>query len=256
VKKILLATFGLLVLCNAAAQAQDEANTAGVTNTADGLTVRGLIKPVQEAMISSQISARITSMPFRPGDRFKKGDVLVGFDCAFYIADLASKEAEHESRKKKFENNKQLLALNATSEIEVSISESDVEIAGAEMRMRAIKAEECKIKAPYNGRVIDVIANEYETVAQDKELLSILNDQNLEIELIVPSNWLIWLKPDQSFVFLVDETGSEYKAKITKIGAVIDPVSQTIKLTGTIEGDAKQVLAGMSGTARFIRPGQ
>jgi RND family efflux transporter MFP subunit len=220
---------------------------------AEGSTeaVRGLIKPVQKATLSSQIAARITSMPFRPGDKFKKGDLLVNFDCAFYQVDLASAEATYNSKKKILENNKQLLALNAMSEIDVSISESDVEIAQAERRMRSIRVEQCRIRAPYNGRVIEVLANEHETVPADKELLSVLNDQELEIELIVPSNWLNWLKTDQEFSFHVDETGREFDANIIKIGAVVDPVSQTVKLTGSFENDSDQVLAGMSGTARF-----
>ncbi len=217
-------------------------------------TVRGLIKPVQKATLSSQIAARITSMPFRPGDKFKKGDLLVNFDCAFYLADLASADATYNSKKKIFENNRQMLALNAMSEIDVSISESDVEIAQAERRMRAIRVEQCKIRAPYNGRVIEVLANEHETVPADKELLSVLNDQELEIELIVPSNWLNWLRTDQAFSFHVDETGREFSANISKIGAVVDPVSQTVKLTGSFENDSDQVLAGMSGTARFSGP--
>lgn len=256
--KILLITFSFLLLCPISLQAEDDTGAgAAAGNDGDGgQTVRGLIKPVQKATISSQISARITSIPFRPGDRFKNGDLLVGFDCAFYLADLASTEATYNSKQMRFENNKQLLALNAMSDIDVSISESEVEVARAEMRMRAIKVDQCKIKAPYSGRVIDVMVNEYETVATDKELLSILNDQNLEIELIVPSNWLTWLKVDQSFTFLIDETGGEFTAKITKIGAVIDPVSQTVRLIGGFEGDTKQVLAGMSGTARFSHPDQ
>src|SRR5690606_11659482 len=135
------------------------------------------------------------------------GDLLVNFDCAFYLADLASADATYNSKKKIFENNRQMLALNAMSEIDVSISESDVEIAQAERRMRAIRVEQCKIRAPYNGRVIEVLANEHETVPADKELLSVLNDQELEIELIVPSNWLNWLRTDQAFSFHVDETG-------------------------------------------------
>ena len=239
--KLILAVFVFLISQSLSVLADDVSTEA----------VRGLIKPVEKATLSSQIAARITGMPFRPGDKFKQGDLLVNFDCAFYQADLASAEATYNSKKKIFENNKQMLALNAMSEIDVSISESDVEIAQAERRMRAIRVEQCKIRAPYSGRVIEVLANEHETVPADKEILSVLNDQELEIELIVPSNWLNWLETGQVFSFHVDETGREFNASISKIGAVVDPVSQTVKLTGSFERDSNQVLAGMSGSARF-----
>ncbi len=213
--------------------------------------VRGLIKPVEKAVISSEIAAKINSIPFKAGDGFKKGSVLVDFDCSFYRADLASAEAEFKSKQNIYENNKQLLALNAISDIDVSISESEMEVARADRTMRALRVSQCKIKAPYNGRIIEVAVNEHETVPEDKELLSILNDSDLEIELIVPSNWLNWLKTGEPFSFLIDETGMTIEATVTKVGAVVDPVSQTVKLTARFKEQPEGVLSGMSGTAQF-----
>ena len=118
--------------------------------------------------------------------------------------------------------------------------------------MRTIRVNQCKIKAPYDGRVIELAVNEHERVPADKEILSILNDKNLEIELIVPSNWLNWLTVGEAFAFQVDETGKTLDAKVSKIGAVVDPVSQTIKLTGKFDDQRLiDVLSGMSGTALF-----
>lgn len=213
--------------------------------------VRGLIKPVDRAVISSEIAAKIDELPFKSGDRFKKGDVLVGFECSFYRADLASADAAYQSRKHIYENNKELLALNAISDIDVSISKSEMQVARADRTMKAIRVNQCKIKAPYSGRVIEVAINEHETVPVDREILSILNDRDLEIELIVPSNWLNWLKVGEPFSFIIDETGKILDAKVAKIGAVVDPVSQTIKLTGKFDDDIEEVLSGMSGTAQF-----
>jgi membrane fusion protein, multidrug efflux system len=213
--------------------------------------VRGLIKPVEKAVISSEIAAKINDIPFKSGERFKKGALLVDFNCSFYRADLASAEAAYQSKQNIFKNNKELLVLNATSEIDVSISESEMKIARADRTMRAIRVGQCKIKAPYNGRVIEIAVNEHETVPADKEILSILNDSELEIELIVPSNWLTWISIGETFTFSIDETGKTLNAKVTKTGAVVDPVSQTIKLTGKFEEELDGVLSGMSGTAQF-----
>ncbi len=213
--------------------------------------VRGLVKPVEKAVISSEIAAKINDIPFKSGDRFKKGDLLVDFNCSFYRADLASAEAAYQSKQNVYKNNKELLALNAMSEIDVSISEAEMQVARADRTMRAIRVGQCKIKAPYNGRVIEIAVNEHETVPTDKEILSILNDSDLEIELIVPSNWLTWIAMGEAFTFLIDETGKTLNAKVTKTGAVVDPVSQTIKLTGKFEEELNGVLSGMSGTAQF-----
>lgn len=220
-------------------------------DSGDVENVRGLIKPVEKAVISSQISAQIEQIPNKAGERFRQGDILVKFDCSFYRADLMSAEAAFNAKKNVYKNNEQLLALNAMSDIDVSIAESEMEVARAERSMRAIKVSQCEIKAPYDGRVIEVSVNEHENVAADTELLSILNDKALEIELIVPSTWLTWIRVEETFRFLIDETGETVGASISKIGAVVDPVSQTVKLTGKFTEQPERVLSGMSGTARF-----
>ena len=244
----ILTFYSFFILSSSYAAEDDDLFSSGMV--ADN--VRGLIKPVEKAIISSEISGKIKSIPFKSGDAFKKGDLLVDFDCSFYRADMASADAAYKSKQKVYENNKQLLALNAISDIDVDISKSEVEMARAERTMRTIKVNQCKIKAPYNGRVIEVAVNEHETVPADREILSILNDNDLEIELIVPSNWLNWLKTGESFAFQVDETGQTLDAKVNKIGAVVDPVSQTIKLIGKFKDKQLDgVLSGMSGTALF-----
>jgi membrane fusion protein, multidrug efflux system len=242
---ILIST--LLFITSFVIAADDDLFSSGIV--ADN--VRGLIKPVERAVISSEITAKINKLPFKSGEKFKKGDLLVDFNCSFYRADLASAEAAYQSKQNVFKNNKELLALNATSEIDVSISESEMQVARAERTMRAIRVGQCKINAPYDGRVIEISVNEHEVVPADNEILSILNDGQLEIELIVPSNWLTWIKIGDAFTFLIDETGKTLSAKVTKTGAVVDPVSQTIKLTGKFEEKPDGVLSGMSGTAQF-----
>ncbi len=217
--------------------------------------IRGLVRPVTKATLSSEISGRITKVPFRLGDSFKKGQVLVQFDCSLYNAELAAANANLDAEKKQFENNQQLLQLNAISKIETDISETIVKKAEAERQIANVRVSRCTIHAPYDGRVIDVSVNEHESVSMDQDLLSILSDKTLEIELIVPSIWLNWLKRKTSFQFHVDETRQRYQAHVSQLGASVDPVSQTIRVKGKFETTPTNVLSGMSGTAVFTEPG-
>ncbi len=216
--------------------------------------IRGLVKPVTSATLSSEILGRITKLPFHMGDAFKKGNALVQFDCSLHNAELAASRAELDAEKKKHENNLQLLALNAISKIEVDISATNVKKADAEKQIALVRVRRCVIKAPYDGRVIETLVNEHESVGPDQPLLSILSDKQLEIELIVPSGWLTWLKKGVEFHFLIDETGRSHQAKVAQLGASVDPVSQTIRVKGQFQSDINEVLSGMSGTAKFRIP--
>ena len=239
--------FSLLSVCPVFVYSAELSSDTGIEDE----IIRGLIKPVRAAVLSSEIPARITRMPFRGGERFQKGDVLVGFDCDMNQANLAAARAEYEARSKKHENNQQLLELNAISNIEVDISAAEVKKASAEVRINQIRVERCQIKAPYNGRVVETLANEHESVATDTDLLSILEDNQLEIELIIPSSWLGWLDIGDQFEFNVDETGKNYPATVSRIGAAVDATSQTIQVTGVFTTNNEDILSGMSGTATF-----
>jgi hypothetical protein len=71
---------------------------------------------------------------------------------------------------------------------------------------------------------------------------------------VVPSKWLAWLKSNHSFQVAIDETGKSYPAKVQRIGAKVDPVSQSVKLSATIDGKFNELIAGMSGRVLMSPP--
>ena len=175
-------------------------------------------------------------------------------DCSLYNAEHAAATAEYQAEVKRYENNQKLLELNATSKIEVEISEATVKKARAERDIAGVRVNRCRIRAPYDGRVIDTMVNVQESVGPDQDLISILSDTSLEIELIVPSVWLNWLEEGVEFKFRVDETRQVYNAVVSQLGAAVDPVSQTIRVKGRFQSKPDRVLSGMSGTASFSEP--
>ena len=215
-------------------------------------TVRGVVKPAEEAVISSELQARVKRIPFRDGQGFKKGDLLVEFDCAKYWADLAAAKAELEGREKTAVNNQELAKLNGIGQLEVDVSETEVKQAAAAVRSAQVAVRHCKITAPFSGRVVKALVHPHESVNPYDEVLSVLNDKTFEIELILPSTSLRWVTQNSVFKFFIDETQELYLAKVVEIGARVDPVSQTIRVFGQFKEQPSQVLAGMSGSARFM----
>ena len=218
---------------------------------AESIPVRGLLKPLHEATLSSEILATIVDLPVKEGKRFKKGDVLVRFNCARYQAEQAAARAEYNARKKTSDNNAELATYNAAATLQVEVSAAETAKASAQMEAAQAILNGCVIRAPWSGRVVETLAHPHETVAPSKELLRILDDSTLEVEVLAPSKWLTKLKVGTPFRFLVDETGKDYPAKVTILGARVDPVSQTIRLTGSLVKKDDSLLAGMSGSAHF-----
>lgn len=215
--------------------------------------VRGIVKPAAQAVLHAQVQGRISELPYKEGQRFKKGQMLVQLDCDKYRAELAVAVAEHEVKDKVYRNNLELGKLNAVSKVDLETSEAEVKKALAAIQVAEVNVKGCQLTAPFGGRVVSIMVNEHENVFPNDKLISLLDDSSLEIELVLPSSSLSWLKRRSPFTFVVDETRRSYPALVKEIGAEVDAASQTIKVMGMFEKLPQEVLAGMSGTAQFVK---
>ncbi len=218
--------------------------------------IRGVVRPQRQATISTDFQASVAATKFKEGDRFRTGDVLIEFDCRRHQSELAAAEAQTLEMKLALENNVTLDKYKAVGKSDLEISRARVKRTEAEASGLRARLDQCKVVAPFDGRIAEQAIQAHEMPAPGKPFLTIIEDQNLEIELIVPSDWLKWLTTGAKFVFTVDETQSAFPAQVTRIAAAVDPVSQTIKVMGLFDADAGAagILSGMSGAAQFDAP--
>lgn len=216
--------------------------------------IRGLITPLRETVLSTDVTAKISYIRVKDGDHFKQGEKLILFDCDRQKAELRAAEAEAKARKLMFRNNQDLSQFNAVGSLELEVSKAQFDKTLAELNVIKVRHQKCEIKAPWNGRVTEVNAHVHEVIEPGREIMKILDDNSLEIEMIVPSNWLRWLEPGINSPIVVDETGNNYEIIISRIGARVDPVSQTVRVYASFKDKASDILAGMSGTVIFDLP--
>ena len=225
------------------AQEQEGMDAAGRIRTQ-------LVAP-DDATVSSEIAAKIARLPLQEGDRFAKGDLLVAFDCGLYQAQLSKAEATAAAASREQEVTRKLASLHSTGELELSQAQAHAKEAAADAAYMRTTVSKCAIRAPYAGRVVKRDAAPFEYVTPGKPLVEIVDTGHLEVQLIEPAKWLVWLKPGVSFKVHVDDLGQDYTAQVARIGARVDPVSQTVTLSGRIGAAHPELLPGMSGWATF-----
>ena len=209
---------------NAETQATDEVKEARV-----------LVIATEQVSISSELAARVEKINFLLGDAFKKGDVLISFDCKIYQAQQEVIQSEYDSAKIQLENDKELLDMRSIGKLQYQLSVSALN----------------KAIAPYDGKVMDVYTSIFSTIEQRQPLMDIVGDGLLEAEIVVPSNWLKWLKKDHQVKITIDETGETLNAKIISLGATVDAISQTIELKAQFNKKYESLIPGMSGIVKF-----
>lgn len=217
--------------------------------------VRGVVRAVREATLSSRLAARIADMPLAEGASFKSGTLLVRFDCERQSAEARAAAAAAEAQKKTVDTNVELDRFESIGKNDLAISRSVFEKARAESDALNTQVKDCNLYAPFAGRVTERMARSFEAVAVSQPLLRIVDPSALELDVIVPSSWLQWLVAGADFHFRVDETGQTMSAKVVRLTPAVDPVSKTIRVIGQFRGGkgTDHVLPGMSGTALFAR---
>jgi len=240
-----LLTFSLPALVVTSAMAQSAA-------PADGIRV--LLSPAIETVLASQFSGQVQALDATLGQRVKKGAVLVRFDCSEPDARLRMARAELDSARETHDAKTRLKSLQQASDVEVSLAASAADRAKAQVSLYNAQSANCKVIAPFSGRVVSVSVKPHQGVSPGQPLVELISDGPLKLRLNAPAAWVRWLKVGTAFNVDIDETGQRYGAKVTAMNARIDAVSQSIELEATLNDAAPELLAGMSGTAHFDPP--
>ncbi len=216
-------------------------------------SIRGQLKASEFTVISAGLSGKLTGFPVTHGQRVTKGQTLVVFNCKMETAEKAVAVAKLNAARSKLKANTELIKYKNISHLEVTLSKAEVAIQRAELKRAQAVLSECSIKAPFSGVVTEKTAQAHQYIKEGDPLLELVNTSNLEVEMVIPSLWLTRLPVGAEFSIQFDEFPVPVKAKITRTGGVIDPVSQTIRVIGELIESPSQLLPGMSGEISFYK---
>ena len=221
-----------------------------------GEPIHAVIRSANDVTIGSDAGSRILAIPLREGDAFRKDDLLVSLDCARTRAEWKSAQAEWHGHQLAYQNDVSLQKYHAAGNNDVLIAKAQMDKAAAAVEGWAARVDQCEVHAPFDGRVADVFAHVFDLPGPSSPILRIVDPAHLEVEMIVPSRAAARVKVGDGFALSVEETGEVVAGHVVRIGAAVDPVSETMKVVGALrlggpDGGRRAVLPGMSGKADF-----
>lgn len=89
-------------------------------------SARGILRAQDQAVLASEINGRVLEMPFRDGESFHRGDLLVRFDCSAYQAQLAAALAAEKASRQELAQNSQLAQMKSVGRHAVALSERPI----------------------------------------------------------------------------------------------------------------------------------
>ena len=242
-------------LINAALAAPPPAPPARIGSTLETREIRAQLMPRRYTTLAAEIGAKIRRLPLAEGAPFRQGQILVEFDCALQQSQLAKAEAAVMATDTAWQANTRLFDLKSVGKVELDMSKAELLKAKADLSGNRAVVDKCQVTAPFAGRIADQKVREQQYVQAGQALLEIIDDSSLELEFIVPSRWMAWARPGLGFKVAIDETGKTYPARIVRVGARVDPISQSIKMAAVVDGRFPDLVAGMSGKVLMAPPG-
>lgn len=215
----------------------------------DVLDVEAVLVPRQVTVISSSQDGRIAAIAVDHGDHFRRGDVLVSYDCAHLQAEADIAKIEKEYTEKRKEGSNALFKLEIISDMDRIGALVEDKKATAKDVLYKSRLRDCEIRAEFDGRVTNRLANPGEYTRTDRVLLEVASEEALQAEFLVPSKWLRWINIGAPVPITIAETERTYSAKIVRIYGEVDPVSQSIQMIATLDSYEDPLLPGMSGKA-------
>lgn len=234
-----------------AGNAANAARPASVAPVEDPNAIRVLLSPELETTLVAQMVGRVASLKAELGGAVQKGKVLVSLDCSEASARLNMAQAEYASARQTQDVKERLRKLDAAGDVEVSLAAANTDKAQAAIAMSRAQLAQCSVVAPFSGRVVKLHVKPHQGVNIGAPLLDLISNGPLKLRLNIPSRWLRQVKVGTPFEVDINETGQTYPAKVTLINARVDAVAQTIELEARMDKAEPELLAGMSGIARF-----
>ena len=210
-----------------------------------------LVTSGNETTLSSQMSGRIKKVYFGLGDTIAAKALMMEFECEEQEAQFQSAEAEYRGARETHLTKLRLQALGAAGELEVTVAAAAADKAKSQVVLRESQLAYCKVIAPFGGRLVKQRVKQSESVQAGQPLVDLVNPGALKAQLYVPATWLTWLKTGMQFSVKTAPDGPVYRARISKLNARVEGVSQSLELEGRFEGSTQGLLPGMVGTAVF-----
>jgi len=237
--------------------------------------ITGRMVSSQRSDIAARIKGNINRIRVKIGDRVKKGQVIAEMDVSRLKleADLKAAEVQQARAKwnsaraqvdlfiqelKRLEQLRRSVAFSQARyddkrqevvKARSSVDETAAALrrAGASHELAQIDLKEASIRAPYAGVVLNRHVSPGTFVNAGSRVISMLDDENLEVEADIPSDRLAALKPGSQVVLRINGN-TKFSATVRAIIPDENPLARTraVRLVPKFNGDTQPMVPNQS----------
>lgn len=229
------------------------------------------LEPSQFVEVRPAVSGRLSELADAEGTAVAKGDVVAAIDASVQAARVRLAEVAAGATGAILRSERALATAETTrdrivearrtgvaqdweverSEQAVALAEAELQVARDELAlnhgrlaMERAMLEEFRMRAPFDGTVLQVFRENGEIVDTQSVLLQIGNLATLKATAFVPVERLAALEPGATIEATLDTGGEPVDAMVKSVDPRMDPVSRTVRVTLELPNPEGRYLVG------------
>lgn len=230
----------------------------------------GVVRSLRDVELSFRVGGPVVELTVDRGQKVRKGEVIVRIDSRDFEvavetlkANLAVSEAQLKEAGRQYKRYETLSAKNAAAQATFDSIIASYEVAQASVDAAAKRLEEAKnsladttLIAPFDGYVHQKYIDNHETVAQGQPVVSLVDLDNMEVEVAIPEGLLSITREVGSYLCRFDALPGETAAATFKeLSKNPNPSNRSYPLYLTLDGNSDhRVRPGMATEVTMTAP--
>ncbi len=249
----LIAAYMILGGCSDTEEQPPPAGTpvriAAVTTgpAAPPIRTNGVLANADEFRLSFKVGGVIRRIAVNAGDRVQRGQTLAEIEQTEIAAQVEQARAAHDKAKRDLERGERLYRDSVISLEQLEDLRTQTEVAAAALRAAEFNRSYATIVAPYDGTVLQRLAEERELVAAGAPILVLgANESGFIVRAGLADREIVQVKPgDAAHVRLDALPGEVVPATITEVASAADAASGLFMIKAALDNTALSLKSGL-----------
>lgn len=220
-----------------------------------GIDAVGTVEPIQGVLLENEVAGVVASIKFENGQPVTAGDILVQLDVKVERAQLRAARADLALAEVEFERNERLRRGGNIPQSQLDRAIAELERSKAEVENIEAIIDRKTIRAPFDGHAGIRQINTGEFLPTGAPIVSVQAFDRVYINFNLPQNSLG--KVDEGLKIEVSSDGfpgEAFAGTITAINPLVDPITRSVEIQGTIESTRDQLRSGLFVRVRIQLP--
>ncbi len=215
------------------------------------VTAAGQAAAIREATLTSRVEGQVMNVPVRENARVRGNQGLVQIDTTEYAMEVAKAQSDLEDKQAEYQ--RMILGDDGIEDPMVRAQRdrlarvrSGLNQAEVTLRQAALDLARTTVRAPFGGRVADLLVVAGQWVSAGAELLTVVDLDPIKVEVQVLEGEIgLLAEGRKAFVDFAAFPGEIFEGTVATINPKVDPGNRTARVTVLLSNPGGRIKPGM-----------